>query len=279
MTLPTEGRSSLRLAAMPMAAWPMRSDAGAKVSLDWDPGRTYSLLESSTSSPEMAKIFDEDQRVRLGVKWTKEYGLKIAPADRQRREKVRDLLVKGELRSGLDFERAAFIFQHGEDSQDFLLAHALALASLARGEKSASWIASVSLDRYLLAIGQPQVLGTQMNSGLDTGLRKPYDCGCERGIGSRCQCDHHQSGYWRLGEHEDKWSWHLQRARSESGPLPSPCRETGIQASGCKEPHAECSGCRKQKLCAASRWNLRDNPGRWKRRQYQYNGRLCEYGD
>ena len=175
MTLPTEGKSSLRLAALPMAAWPMQSDAGAKVSLDWDPGRTYSLLESSTSSPEMAKIFEEDQRVRLGVKWTKEYGLKVAPADRQRREKVRDLLVKGELRSGLDFERAAFIFQHGEDSRDFLLAHALALASMARGEKSASWIASVSLDRYLLAIGQPQVLGTQMNFGLDAGLRKPYD--------------------------------------------------------------------------------------------------------
>ena len=55
------------------------------------------------------------------------------------------------------------------------MAHALALASLARGQKSASWIASVSLDRYLLAIGQPQVLGTQMNFGEDTGLRKPYD--------------------------------------------------------------------------------------------------------
>jgi hypothetical protein len=175
MALPVGNTSSLRPAAMPMAPWPMQSDAGAKVSLIWDKSRTYSLLESSVPSPEMAKIFEEDQRVRVGVTWTAEYASRMGPGDHQRREQVRDLLGKGKLRSGLDFERAAFIFQHGENSQDFLLAHALALAALVRGEKSASWIASVSLDRYLLTIGQPQILGTQMNFGVDTGLRKPYD--------------------------------------------------------------------------------------------------------
>ncbi len=175
MTLPAGGASSLRFAGMPMAAWPMQSEPGAKVSLSWNKDRTYSLLESSVSSPEMAKIFAEDQRVRTGVTWTSEYASKMALGDDQRREQVRNLLEKGKLRSGLDFERAAFIFQHGEKSQDFLLAHVLALAALAKGQNSASWIASVSLDRYLLAIGQPQILGTQMNIGLDGSLRKPYD--------------------------------------------------------------------------------------------------------
>ena len=175
MTLPVGGVSSLRLAAMPMVAWPMRSDVNAKVSQVWDKNRTYSFLESSVSSPIMTKIFSEDQRVLVGVTMTHEYASKIALGQRQRREQVLDLLKKGDLHSGLDFERAAFIFQHGETSQDFLLAHALALAALARGQESASWIASVSLDRYLLAIGQPQIFGTQMNFGTDTSLRKPYD--------------------------------------------------------------------------------------------------------
>lgn len=178
MTLPKDGKSSLGLVGMPMAmaAWPMQSDPTAKVSLDWDAERTYALLDSgTTSSPEMAEIFKEDQDALRGVVVTKENKKKIVLNGRPRRKRVREMIDQGELHSGLDFERAAYIFQHGEDARDFLMGHVLAMAAMARGDGGASWIASVTLDAYLLAIGQAQVLRTQMNFGVDKGLRQPDD--------------------------------------------------------------------------------------------------------
>ena len=73
---------------------------------------------------------------------------------------VRALLEKRELRAGDDFRLAALVFQHGSEPRDYLFAHTLALVALAKGDRSASWIASASLDRYLQSIGRPQIFGT-----------------------------------------------------------------------------------------------------------------------
>jgi hypothetical protein len=124
----------------------------------------------------MQKIFNEDQRVRKGVNWTSEYGKSVAAGDAERRRQVKPLLEANKLRSGDDFAQAAFIFQHGETSDDFLLAHTLALAALARGKQNASWIAAASFDRYLQSIGQPQIYGTQFDAdGSKIMLKQPYN--------------------------------------------------------------------------------------------------------
>jgi hypothetical protein len=60
----------------------------------------------------------------------------------------------------VDFYYAAFISQHGNDPSDYLLAHTLAMAAMARGY-DAAWISAATLDRYLQKIGQAQVFGTQ----------------------------------------------------------------------------------------------------------------------
>ena len=65
------------------------------------------------------------------------------------------------MHTGKDFALAAFIFQHGSTKGDFLLAHVLALGSLAHGDQDAAWIAGASPDAYLQAVGQSQVLGTR----------------------------------------------------------------------------------------------------------------------
>ena len=49
---------------------------------------------------------------------------------RDRSKEVRALLVAGELRSADDLYKAAFVLQHGETSEDYLLAHVLATDSL-----------------------------------------------------------------------------------------------------------------------------------------------------
>jgi hypothetical protein len=81
--------------------------------------------------------------------------------DVERRKKVRELLANGQVISAQDFHDAAFIFQHGDSPDDYLLAHILAIEAVVTGDASSRWIAAATLDRYLQAIGQKQVFGTQ----------------------------------------------------------------------------------------------------------------------
>jgi hypothetical protein len=69
--------------------------------------------------------------------------------------------VNGKLHTGEDFERAAFVFQHGETPDDYLLAHTLAMVAVAKGRRGALWIEAATLDRYLNFVHQPQIYGTQ----------------------------------------------------------------------------------------------------------------------
>jgi|HubBroStandDraft_1064217.scaffolds.fasta_scaffold115893_2 hypothetical protein len=88
-----------------------------------------------------------------------------------RKATLRAMLADGEIKSAMDFKEAAFIFQHGDNPEDCLFAHVLAMEALARGEASAKWIAAATLDRYLQSIKQPQIFGTQYP--LDPNLPHP----------------------------------------------------------------------------------------------------------
>jgi hypothetical protein len=46
-------------------------------------------------------------------------------------------------------------------SDDAYLAHILAVEAVVKGDVSSKWISAATLDRYLQAIGQSQVFGTQ----------------------------------------------------------------------------------------------------------------------
>jgi len=81
--------------------------------------------------------------------------------DAERRQRTRDLLSAGEVTTAQDFHDAAFVFQHGQEADDYLLAHILAVEAVIRGDASSKWISAATLDRYLQAIGRPQVFGTQ----------------------------------------------------------------------------------------------------------------------
>ena len=132
------------------------------------------------NNAEMAKLFAEDQAIRENLKpgWFEDmtFVRKMWADDAARRTRTRVLLDTGKLVTADDYYAAAFVFQHGEKPEDFLLAHTLALASAARGRKEASWIAAATLDRYLQNIGQKQIYGTQWRSQENQPLtREPYD--------------------------------------------------------------------------------------------------------
>ncbi|HTT98305.1 MAG TPA: hypothetical protein VMF58_09665 [Rhizomicrobium sp.] len=123
---------------------------------------------------EMKAIFDADQNDRTGkpIDWSV-----VAPKDDRRRARTRQLLADGALKTAEDYWEAAFVFQHGEATDDFLEAHVLAKVAVAKGKQDALWISAATLDRYLMRIGQKQVLGTQYNRP-ENGkpwTQEPYD--------------------------------------------------------------------------------------------------------
>lgn len=129
---------------------------------DWGGDRIYGPTVSATPqppNPALAALFNADQAARAGgpnIDWSI-----VNVEDRTRREETRRLLEAGQVASADDFYHAAFIFQHGDVADDYLLAHALAVTAIAKGRADAAWIAAASLDRYLQNIGRAQIYGTQ----------------------------------------------------------------------------------------------------------------------
>ncbi len=178
VTLITPNDAAVTLVGSAFEPWHFRRSAGAEtssVASDWDSARSYPLeLPSATPNPDMRAIFAEDQAARQSLSMVGSGGRALIEQDAARRERTRALLTRGELRAGEDFRNAAFVLQHGTAPDDFLLAHTLALIALARGDRSAAWIAAATFDRYLHSIGRPQIYGTQFSPG-SAADQAPYD--------------------------------------------------------------------------------------------------------
>ncbi|HXT85757.1 MAG TPA: hypothetical protein VN745_01920, partial [Verrucomicrobiae bacterium] len=137
--------------------------------------------QKASSQATIKQLFEEDQNDRRGaMSMTPEQWKKIGERDAERRREVHKMLDSGALKTGADFEDASVIFQHGDTPQDYLLAHVLAMAAMEKGDAQARWIAAATLDRYLQAVKQPQVFGTQykwteMKPKPHGATQEPYD--------------------------------------------------------------------------------------------------------
>ena len=171
------GEGRLKPTGAPIEPWTLVRYTGSdqpQVWNGWDAKRSYLIDEPYVApNPAMADIYKADQAVRQSMESFKTNAAQIERDDAARREQVRALLEKGELRAGEDFRLAAQVFQHGAEPRDFLFAHTLALVALTKGDRSASWIASASLDRYLWSIKRPQIFGTGF--GPDGKDQAPFD--------------------------------------------------------------------------------------------------------
>jgi hypothetical protein len=164
LCLTDNARGTLKLIQLGLEPWPVTRGKGPLlVATDWDNTRSYIPDDGYESNPEMQQIFSEDQKDREPssneINW-----LVVDKADAARRIVTSKLLNAGKLHTGEDFERAAFVFQHGDTPDDYLLAHTLAVVAVTRGQSSAIWIAAATLDRYLDSIHQPQIYGTQFHT-------------------------------------------------------------------------------------------------------------------
>lgn len=175
MVLGQGDAAQLSIVGAPVTPIPLQRGKGrAIVAADWDPQKVYAVRHESADDPEMEAIFAADQADRSPV--SPAAAAVLIGKDQQRRLATRKLLEAGRLRSGPDFQRAAFVFQHGDRPDDYLLAHSLALAALARGHPEAGWIAAATLDRFLISTGRRQIYGTQTHRGVDgRSVPQPFD--------------------------------------------------------------------------------------------------------
>ena len=145
-----------------------------RLASDWDSTRTYTPDDFAPDNDEMTAIVSKDQADRAGTSHMDEPSLN--KADGERRVQTAALLAKGLLHSGPDFDHAALVFQHGTTSDDYLLAHVLAVTAVSKGQRGAVWISAATLDRYLQSLHQPQIFGTQYKVlNKDPSTQEPYN--------------------------------------------------------------------------------------------------------
>ena len=124
------------------------------------------------NNPELKLIYQEDQAER--AKGQKP-GLDAAERDRERLKRVAELLDAGAARTADDFFHAAQVYNHGSIAEDYLRAHELAVLAASKGNTQALFLSAASLDRFLRAIGRPQVFGTQYTRQGNMATMEPFD--------------------------------------------------------------------------------------------------------
>jgi hypothetical protein len=132
-------------------------------------------------NPQLLQLAIQDQSDRgndlfSGKQLRTQQNLNVPKRDAERQARVRALLAEGKVNTGREYYFAALIFQHSETSENLLLAHILAVTSVAKGDKSGGWLSAATLDRYLWSVKHPQVFGTQYETGADNEeTMEPYD--------------------------------------------------------------------------------------------------------
>lgn len=112
--------------------------------------------EKVDDNPELIEMFKNDQADRTNH---------IDRNIRQRNDSIREarvyeLLDSNKVHTSLDFENAALIFHHGEDSVAYGMAVKLMNKSIELDSTKNKWFLAVLTDRYLLSINKPQIYGT-----------------------------------------------------------------------------------------------------------------------
>jgi TPR repeat protein len=131
-----------------------------------------------TDNLKLQELFEADQSDRQRVYDTPEAVKDLHHRDAMRRTLIGQMIQNGEVSTTIDLYRAALVFQHGNLPKDYMTAHRLASMAAINGHKQSRWLMAASLDRFLMALGQPQIYGTQFEQNFEEGkfqLRLPID--------------------------------------------------------------------------------------------------------
>ncbi len=122
------------------------------------------------------QMFESDRLDRKNFGRKDDWSL-VAKKDSMRRERIKGIMAKSELKVSDDYYHAAMIMHHGTDSTDYRIANELAAKAVELDSKNekARWLFAASKDRHLLATGKPQIYGTQYNYVNGRYTLDPFD--------------------------------------------------------------------------------------------------------
>ena len=114
--------------------------------------------EVLTSNEELKEIYKADQadRQSANIDWSM-----VSERDRQRQERVNELLDSNLVRTSEDYANAAMIFQHGVDTIASEMAVKLMSKAVELDSSRSKWLLAAAIDRDLMRRGKPQMYGTQ----------------------------------------------------------------------------------------------------------------------
>ena len=135
-------------------------------------------MPPETDNLRLQELYQADQKDREKVYDTAEAVKELKQRDAMRKTLVQEMISRGEVATPNDLYHAAVIFLHGSDPKDFLAGHRFASIAAINGHRASRWLMASSMDRFLMAIGLPQIYGTQFEYSEEDGkyqLRLPID--------------------------------------------------------------------------------------------------------
>src|SRR4030042_1700699 len=124
-----------------------------------DPHKSVKRNMENINNQELKSLYEQDIEERSRIDWdtaTPDQISELRKKDNARRMQVLTLVNKKKIKSAKDYHHAALIFQHGDTTDDYKLAHEFAKKALELGDESVRWLYAATLDRYLISTGQPQ---------------------------------------------------------------------------------------------------------------------------
>lgn len=129
------------------------------------------LAQSPVAKPpkdngELKRLCDGDQSDRNPPQGKPIDWVVVAPRDKARLKRVKELHAGNLLHTANDYDCAATVLLHGDVPEDFLLAHEFWVVAISKGKNDVDTLslAAASEDRFLMNIGRPQRFGTQLRS-------------------------------------------------------------------------------------------------------------------
>jgi tetratricopeptide (TPR) repeat protein len=113
---------------------------------------------SQTDNSELQKMYNEDQSSRMVTKidWSI-----LSKQDKERENRVYEMINAGQIVTGKDYYNSAMIFQHGTDT----VASSMAVKQMRKAIELDStvnkWLLAAAIDRDLMRRQKPQIYGTQ----------------------------------------------------------------------------------------------------------------------
>lgn len=122
-------------------------------------------MQSTYIQKQIGKIFDADWKDRSSGrsrKYSDERRFEIIRKhDSQRRNVLEKALNKNPKLRGIDYFRAAMIFQHGQNLESIRKARYFAKKSFLFGYETGKWLYAAATDRLLMMQNKKQKFGTQ----------------------------------------------------------------------------------------------------------------------